>query len=112
MCLFGQAGRFAHTPCSLPPHTPTPNLPQLESAIEPASLHPLFMRQPPLVRGAWLPTGALPRRPLLVIFPHFFLYLLHAWHSASKDRLLKLPCCAHSLAGLSLCCLRSQPLPA
>ena len=30
---------------------------QLEAAIEAPRLHPLFMRQPPLVRGAWLRTG-------------------------------------------------------
>ena len=30
---------------------------QLEAAVEPEHIHPLYLRQPPLVRGAWLPTG-------------------------------------------------------
>ncbi len=32
---------------------------QFEAAVDPNRLHPLFPARPPLVRGAWLPTGAL-----------------------------------------------------
>lgn len=42
----------------LPPPTPPPrSFPQLETAVDAARVHPLFPRQPVLVRGAWLPTG-------------------------------------------------------
>jgi hypothetical protein len=57
------------------PLTPRPAFPlpllmvQLEAALEPEHFHALFLRQPPLVLGAWLPTGepppVAPSMPLL-----------------------------------------------
>ena len=42
---------------------------QLEAALEPEHFHALFLRQPPLVLGAWLPIGepppVAPSMPLL-----------------------------------------------